>query len=225
MSDTFSINTNQQAPELMPPDKRDLSTTTLVQSLLSAYQWLRDLIFGSYKTGATALNYAAGVYNKYDQVQFQNAIYECLVDGTATDPTDLLSWRLIQTNFIGVDERIQYDSKKLLFEWSLNKWFHTQFREPVTFNVAPDYYLPKSDIFLVTNVLIQTVFRVGLHEADCSSVGRYTSTEAVGNDYNFATQYGLTINVPAAAGIPEIQIRNFADKYVPAGVFYNVNFY
>lgn len=233
MADIFDINFNNQAEDILPPDKRDENTLAVVKSILTASQRERNTLLGKMKTGATALPWSAGTYSIYAQVLYKKQVFESRVDANTAEPSDPEAWYLIQPNFIGTDMRQFFDGTKLLFEYGLNKWFDSVFRQPVTIEPAPDYYLPKSDIYLTTNEIINPVFRAGIDESESSSVGAYDSSEAVGNDYSFATQYGLTINIPVAlfdtlgttTAEKETTIRNFADKYITAGIYYDINPY
>lgn len=223
MPDLYDITFDNQVKDILPPDKRTVNFVTLLQSAAKPLQYVRDLILGSYKTGATAPAYVVGVYAKYDQVIYNNSVYESLVDGNNVAPTDLTKWRIIQQNFIGVDERILYNGTKLILEYALNKWFDTTFLQPPLV----------SDIYLTTNPTLLSVFRVGITEDESSSVGAYASSENVFNDYSFAPNIGLTINIPVAvytalgadAATREAIVRNFVDKYITTGVFYEIDTY
>lgn len=227
----YNVDFNQQAEDLSSPDKRDPSLIALVKSVLSAIQWCRDLILGSYKSGATAEPYAPGTYNIYNQVQFNNGVYESLIDNNTSSPGDLTKWKLIQDNFIGTDERILYNGNKLTLEYALNRWFKTTFRQPSTFNDGPDFYLPKSDIFISDlTVSANVVFVVGGNELNSSVIYNDKSSEVIIDDYSFVSEPNFTINVPAAFFISlgagaEDKIRSFADKYVVSGIRYNVSMY
>jgi len=223
MPDLYDINFDNQVQDLIPPDKRTTNFVTLLQSVAKPLQYVRDLIFDSYKKGATAPDYVAGVYAKYDQVVYNKSVYESLVDGNNVAPSDLTKWKLIQANFIGVDERILYNGGKLILEYALNKWFDTTFLQPPLV----------SDIYLTTNPTLLSVFRVGYSEDESSSVADFASSENVFNDYLFTPSIGLTINIPVAVfnalgaddATREAVVRNFADKYVITGVFYDIQTY
>lgn len=182
-------------------------------------QWLRDLLFDSYKQGATAPSYAAGAYNKYDQVIYQKKVYSSKIDFNTDLPTVTDSWLLVQDNFIGVNERVLYNGEKIIFEWALNKWFGTTFRNPLAI----------SDIYISNNLKKVPVFRVGQVETISSQVYKDHSSEYIVNDYNFGIYNNFTIFVPLlvynALGDPsnrERIFRSFADKYVTFGLFYNI---
>lgn len=230
----YDIDFALQTPDLMPPDKRVEPNRTLFKSFLMAAQWCRDLVLGNYRTGNTAPAFGAGPYAMFDQVLYQKKVYYSLKDSNADLPTNTSSWKLIQDNFIGFEQRLQFNGHKLIFEYALNKWFSTQFRQPVTNEPAPDYYLPKSDIYLITNTLEISCFRSGESEVESTVILVDDSSEAVyDTNLNFATYFSLTIMVPVAVWTAlsavvvdrDKIIRNFADKYITAGLFYDIQTY
>lgn len=207
----------------MPPDKRTASIIQAVRAFLKSCQWARDLVLGSYKTGAIADKYAPGTYGKYDQVIYKQRVYESLNANNTSNPDDLTQWRLIQQNFIGVDERILYNGNILVLTWALNKWFSTTYRQPPAL----------SDIYILTNEVSIPVFRVGIIEDESSSVGLDSSSEFVWDDYDFINVNEFTIFVPLAVynaldanpANRDAIIRNFADRYVAFSLRYNIQTY
>jgi len=218
MPEIYDIYFNQQAIDQFPPDKRDPQPLALMQSLLTAAQWCRDLVLGSFKTGSTAPVYSAGAYNIYDQVKYGKSIYECITDGTTNDPTNTTDWRLIQENFIGVDERIKYNGQKIVLEWALNTQFDGVFRQPAT---GLD-----SDIYITNIAAVLAGFRIGEDESgtDVSSIGEDTSSDSIGGAYPFVQLNNFQINFLASlfALTNEEAVRNFVDKYIPIGLNYTI---
>lgn len=216
MPNIYDIDFNQQSVDQFPPDKRDPQPLALMQALLSAAQWCRDLVLGSFKTGSTAPDYSPGAYALYDQVKYEKSIYECITDGTTNDPTNTTDWRLIQENFIGIDERIKYNGQKIVLEWALNTQFDGVFRQPATGL--------NSDIWIENIAAVLSGFRLGQTEAgtDVSSVGQTTSSDSIGGAYPFVQLNNFQINFPAAlfALTNEEAVRNFVDKYIPISLNY-----
>lgn len=216
MPTIYDIDFNQQSVDQFPPDKRDPQPMALMQALLSATQWCRDLVLGSFKTGSTAAVWSPGAYALYDQVKYGKSIYECMVDGTTNDPTNTTDWRLIQENFIGVDERIKYNGQKIVLEWALNTEFDGVFRQPATGL--------NSDIWINNIAAVLSGFRVGkdLEASPISSIGQTTSTDSIGSTYPFVQLNNFHINFPAAlyALTNESAVRNFVDKYIPISLNY-----
>lgn len=209
---------------MLPPDKRYNKMVRWLQVILSPIQWLRNLWFGEYRTGSTAAAWSnASTYAKYARVIYKNSVFESLVSSNTAIPTDTTSWMLVQSNFVGLSERILYTGQKLTFEYALNKWFGTTFRQPPSV----------SDIYITNNTVPIAPFRVGLTSAVSSSVGISSSTEFVGQTSQYASAINFTINVPVAiynaldsnpANRDKI-FRAFADKYVAAGMVYQIQTY
>lgn len=221
MPTIYDIDFNQQAVDQFPPDKRDPQPLALMQALLKEAQWCRDLVLGSFKQGSTAPVYSLGTYALYDQVKYGKSIYECITDGTTNDPTNTIDWRLIQENFIGIDERIKYNGQKIVLEWALNTEFDGVFRQPVTGL--------NSDIYITNIAAVLSGFRIGEDETgtDVSSIGQTTSSDSIGGTYPFVQINNFQINIPSAlyAATNESAVRNFTDKYIPAGLNYVLNIY
>lgn len=221
----YSIDFAKRVVQLLPPDKRMGKHVAWMKTLMKPLQWFRDLWFGEYLTGTTAAPWNSGVtYAKYARVRYSKSVYESLVDDNLNKvPTDTAFWMQVQENFIGLQERIQYNGQKLVLEFALNKWFDTTFRQPPA----------QPDIYITRNQISQPVFRVaGDEEASSASFGN-GSTEFVINQYSFASQPNFTINIPTAVYNSldpsgqnnENIIRDFANRYVPAGLLYTIQTY
>lgn len=221
MPSIYDINFEKFAAQMLPPDKRFERNVAWVKSLLSPIQYLRDLWFGSYRTGSTAPQWVnSAPYAKYDQVKYNKIIYESLIDNNTDVPTTPTTWRLVQINFIGMEERILYTGQKLVLEYAMNKWFGTTFRQPPT----------QSDIYIETNDVQVPAFRVGDVEDISSIVYASGSIEYVINAFTFTVAYNFTIHCPQAVydALDPTLINNdkifraFVDKYVPAGITYQI---
>jgi hypothetical protein len=164
--------------------------------------------------------YVAGTYSKYDRVIYKQRVYESLLNGNTDIPTVQTSWDMVQTNFIGVFERVLYNGTKLTFEYGINKYFGTTFRQPPN----------TSDIYITVEAKPKDVFIVGGDELNSSVIYSNGSTGSIINDYSFGTYFNMTIHVPsvtyfaldAAPANCEKIIRNFADKYIFAGIIYQI---
>lgn len=132
MPDIYDIDFVQQARELLPPDKRDAPTKKFFSALLYPLQWCRNLILGSYKTGATALAWSPGAYNKYDQVIYLKSVWYSLTSANTDTPGTTTTWLKIQENFLGADERVKYNGVAIVLEYALNRGFGGTFRQPGT---------------------------------------------------------------------------------------------
>lgn len=221
----YDIDYSKQVPRLLPPDKRFTRTVAWLNILLSPIQYLRDLWFGSYRTGSSAPTWVnTDPYPKYAQVKYSNkVVYESLVDNNTALPTDTAYWRVAQQNFIGLSERIQYNGQKLVLEYAMNKWFGTTFRQPPN---TPDIYITRNSIPV-------SVFRVGGIEDISSVVYTETSSDFVINQYTLVPDANFTIHCPAATynalAATDAQrdkiFRAFVDLYLPAGITYSITIY
>lgn len=217
MADIFDISFDQQAVDLLPPDKRGVKTVALQRALLRCVQWSRDQLFGSYKTGATAPVYAGGTYNKYDQVIYNKAVYYSLVANNSALPTDSGSWLLIQKNFIGVDERVRYNGQKIVLEYALNHRFGGVFRPPGSSSL--------SDIYINNVGPVPAGFRIA--QTIGSTIGQTTSSDSIGLAMPFVQIANFNINVLNAIYLltNEKAIRDFVDPVIPISINYSISTY
>lgn len=219
----YDININNLAEQQLPPDKRTPSMLAWVRSLLRPMAW-NNTQQQAYYGGSAAPDYDPLVtYYTTEQVRYNRAVYESLIDNNTALPTDGSAWYRVQDNFIGTDERVKYNGQRLVLEWALNKWFGTTFRQPPG---APD-------IFIQNNEVQAGSLLVGIVETESSTVGPEGSSEFVGPNAIFAGQSNFTINMPLAvfnaldpvASNREAIVRNIADRYVPAGITYSISTY
>lgn len=209
---------------MLPPDKRFIRSVAWVKILFSPLQYLRDLYFGSFRTGSAAPQWVnTSPYAKYAQVKYNKIVYESMADNNSDVPTTVATWRVVQFNFIGMSERILYNGVKLVLEYAMNKWFGTNFRQPPN----------QSDIYINNNSVPIGVFRCGGIESISSIVYDTTSSEYIINQYSFAAAYNFTIYCPVLvynALDPSLVnnekiFRAFVDRYVPTGITYNIQTY
>lgn len=215
--DIFDINYNQQAPELLPPDKRDKPRIALFQALLSGVQWCRDIILGSYKKGSVDPDYAAGTYPAFAKVIFQKAVYYSLIDNNTADPLDTTAWLKIQDNFLGVAERVKFNGQNIVLEYALNQRFGGTFRPPGS--------MSPSDIYMTLLPRVVYGFRVG--RTIGSYVGQTQSANKVGSPIPFIRINNFEVHVTNAifTETNEQEIRDFINLYIPAGLRFTITTY
>ncbi len=171
----------------------------LLIGFVTAIQILRDRFFNDYADGFTGDKWDVSMsYNSGEKVRYiDHSVYECINDSAAGIlPTNILYWVKIQEIYIGVRERSRYNSRKMLLEFILNKWFEVD-------------ALPSDQIYITNN---QTYF--------------------LSNNPTFG-QNNFTIFVPLAVfnlidadpTNAENTVRSIANKYVLAGINYNVETY
>jgi hypothetical protein len=217
VGDIFDIDTNQQAVDLLSPDKRGPITVALLRALLWSTQWCRDLVLGSYKRGSTAPIYAGGTYNKYDQVIFNKSVYYSLVANNAALPTDTTSWLKIQDNFIGVDERVRYNGQKIVLEYALNHRFGGTFRPPGSSSL--------SDIYINNVAPVPAGFRIGMTIG--STIGQTRSSDYIGLNSSYVQISNFNINFLNSLYIltNEQSVRDFVNPVIPASLNYTITPY
>jgi hypothetical protein len=212
----YDLDINPVAIEQLPPDKRYPSNIALITGLLAPLQWAHDLIFNSFYVGSSAPIYSPGAYNYLDQVIYNKQVYVSLIAANTDVPTTD-NWELIQSNFIGIKERILYNGQKLVLEYALNKEFGTTFRQPPA----------QSDIYITNVAAIKSGFFVGDTEPNCSSVGLDTSSDWIGSLLPFIYLTNFQINIPAAdLALTNVEaISDFVKLYIPASLIFTIQSY
>lgn len=205
--------------QLTPPVLRKSVHLSWGNVLMAPVQYLRDLVFDDYLDGSTYDTYnSISAYTTGDRVIYTNrGVYENISGSTGTAPTVTTAWRQISTNYIGVNERVKYNSQKLLFEHALNSNFQT------------------SGIFIANSGITASGFIIGETSDYSTAIGETTVPTSAA--YITATFQGLnktcyTIHVPNSCftGLSSVNdtervniVRNFADQYNIAGMQYSVS--
>jgi hypothetical protein len=218
----YNLSYTQKVIDLLPPDKRYPKILSWVNALLFPIGQDNTEIFIDYKTGSTYPVYnPIATYSKGNRVIYGQSVYESLVNGNDLVPTEVEGWRVYLEYFIGVDERVKYTNVKLVLEYALNKRFLTQFKQPPLV----------SDIFLTVNSIPSKPFTIGNNDISSSVTYDNRSLEYVVNEYFvLGVTNNLNINVPISVynalandNLTRTNIiRNFADKYVAAGILYTI---
>lgn len=220
----YDLDFDQFVVNMLPPDKRLPVEVNYLQDAFTAVQSDHDALFTSYRGGSAAGPYNPfDIYNLDDQVIYLNGVYESVVDGNTSLPSDTDNWVLIQQNFIGVVERITYTGQVIRLTYALNKWFGTVFRQPPLL----------SDIYIVNGIIIKIGFRIGIDEPDSSTVGLTGSSDDVGSPTPFAQEVGFVIYIPVAVydALNPVDanrisiVQSFVDLYVPAGITFKIQTY
>lgn len=227
----YSYDNKIVAEQIAPPTLRQSKFLAWLYVITKPVQSLWDFAFNGYKDGSTFdydlddtfLFFPIGfVFTKGDIIKYSKGIYVCIETFSFTGVVDLTKFNKLQDNFLGVEERIKYNSQKILFEYAMNKWFS-----------VPNVSIPNS-IFITNNFIqSQTVFLMG-ESSETSSLMPNSSSYSgnyMGNVPAYiAVSFDFTINVPldlfdtlgTNATNKENTIRQFADKYNLAGTTYNV---
>jgi hypothetical protein len=211
----------------MPPNKRLTKYLAWGKVLVYPLQWLHSRLFLDYKEGTIYLDWVVSTaYTKNTFVKYTNkSIYYCIQNHTSSSiitPLDTEYWYKTQDSFIGVTERMKYNSQKIVFEYALNRWFGLTFVQPNAI----------SPIWINTPFIDTNSFLVSSNDEN-SAYAAYSGTEAlqyVGSTYDDTETASFTIHypstLPATLGITEAvlkqQISTLADKIKLSGTNYNL---
>ncbi len=221
-----NINYYNLITSLLVPTKRVPRITTYNQALVSSTYNEHNIIFDYLKKGTMAPLWISGTsYQIGDIVRYGKSVFQNSVEDNLTQPTFDDTWVLISDNFIGTDERILFTGEKLTFEYALNKWFDTTFRN-----------LPSiSDIYIITNIKELSSFMIGYDDNESSLILKEdNASEIVLNNYETPLEFfNMIIHVPTSIlsslgttlASQKNVVRKFADKYVNAGITYDIQSY
>ncbi len=223
----FYIDIQNFIRSILPSHERTTEIMTFLKGLLSRLKYYWDL-FLSYKEGADnflgAPLWTAGTYNKYEIYIHPEtgAVYEVSATSTSTEPGTSSDWRLVQKNFIGVDESQHFYGGRMILTYALNKQYATNYL------TDPDVAL--SDIYIEDVVKDDEMFQIGFTESMSSAIFSNTCSESITSYDTNVYAYSFTIRVPASrfptfGALEDKQIRDFANQYITAGVVYLVEDY
>ena len=233
----YSLNYSDAFAQLLPPHKRLPKWLAWMGAFAVAAQWVHDKFFTSYVLGSTALDWSnVSTYVLGNRVRYiDNAVYEAIgAPPTGNVPTDTTYWYKIQSNFIGMNERVQYSGVKLMLEYALNRIFKVSPFSTQQWNTPTP---PYTQIYITNTTNIQSNF--WLSNGGAGALTSYLSNTSAFNRYFLGNAYAafnsnsFTIHVPIAVytAIGAVQpsgvtadkaIRALVDKYAQAGKFYNI---
>lgn len=212
------------AEQLTPPVLRNSKFLQWLYVITNPIQRIYKNVFSNYKDGDVSSAYDPTVtYNIFDTVIFtDNSVYECIVNGTVgIDCLNTNNWNKINDTYIGMDERIRYTSQTITLEYILNKNFNN-----IGFT---------NQIYIINNQISSTYFLMGRGAVYSSDLVRVSSSAStfMGTHGSFPIQYNMTVMFPAALyasldSDPSNQnliVRNIVDKYILAGIKYNIQTY
>lgn len=221
----YTVDYNIAVSDLLSPDKRWPKRIAWLRALVASVAQASFSLFDTYrKANFTATAWDGSPIDRNQIVRYGKSIFRSEVDANTSEPTFSNTWTLITDNYLGTDFRLALRGEKLVLEYALNVWFGTTFLQPPL----------QSETYITTNTVLSTpVFRVGANEAESSNVSTLGSSEFVVNDYSFSAQANMAINIPQAVydslgasdDVREAIVRNFADRYVNAGIIYTINPY
>lgn len=223
----------------LPEPRKTQNWIAWMKGLISQLVRL-NFIFNSYRKGSTANYWDSSIsYTLNQDVIYKYSVYKSLSDGNLNNIPDLESsfgvWQKVQDIFIGVEERARYTSSKICLEWVLNRYFFKELDDNgfVGFVQPDDPITPtNSSIYISYQVEQYPSFLVGLTESESHYVGSISSTGWVSEVEDFAsiTSYQFLVNIPSAvytsinsdSDIADKVVREFLDKYVASGIYYDI---
>jgi hypothetical protein len=195
---------------------------------------LNEYIYGStYSFYATSSTYNFGDRAIGNTLTYQNGVYESVTNSNINNSLlNTTYWMPINSSYLGMDERDKFTNNKIIFEYALNRYYNTTFRQPNS-ATSSGYLGTHSDIY-ITDTLIQVpCFIVGgpdnsnnvyRKSSDGFIFGTGSSTTFLNTHFYAASQYninvpnGLLMNLPSTAS----NVKYVANELNPAGIRYGI---
>lgn len=222
MAFNFECDFSLQARRLTPITKRQDVRLDFLTCTSEPLQWNRDNFFNAYLNGdsSAAFNIVTS-YSRYDRVNYQNKIYECISPIAGEYPTNESYWVLVSDDFRGATERVKYNCQTIILEWVLNKWFGTTFNQPSTL-ITSDFWIQSNDREADLFYVSEDTYLDGVYMP--SVVPQFSSgaIDYVGDSSVISLPANFTVNYPLAT-IPLItddkyyQMVDLINKYKIAG--------
>jgi hypothetical protein len=227
----FDLSLPILTERLTPPLKRQPKFLAWLRALTAPLQWVADNTLDYYAEGDYSADWdVATQYTVYDRIKYTDgSIYEAIaVPPISTIPTNTAYWYKVNESWVGVNERVKYNSQGLLFEFAINKHFGSTFRQPNHVSTPT-----RSDIYFA-NTSGNDPFIIGIDStiSDAVFVSESFASSAVYENYTInINNFTLYVNNATFIGlgttneIREAKIRSFANKYIIAGMTYTVTSY
>ena len=156
-------------------------------------------------------------------------IYVLSIGGTPPPNSNYQNiWYKISDEFIGVDERSLYTGNRLSLEYNLNRYYNTNFRQPVGLTNSGGTH---SDIYITDDVVQYSTFLMGGNNYNSSFMGGNTNSTAFlsplyGSFYN-NTNYTVWVPILKAATVygGTTSIAAYVNKYNYFSLNFNIQTY
>ncbi len=228
----FNVQFSTLVTQLLPPLLRQPKEIAWLTSLTAPLQY-DSIVYNEYMTGSTYDVFVSGTtYSGGDRVIYiDRGVYESVSGSTGVYPSDINSWSLLNSNFIGAIERSKYNARKLDFEYGLNRWFMVDGFVPVSTasTITQDLFSVSANTIYIENTNNVSVFPFMMGET-----GPYSSYMAddsfysltyMGNYFSGTTSTEFIIWIPnyIYSGITDTLVRSFADTINIAGMQYSIS--
>ncbi|HSY75815.1 MAG TPA: hypothetical protein VK890_03095, partial [Bacteroidia bacterium] len=128
----YDITYDTKAVEWLPPDKRNPTMVAFIRSLFAEIKYLANKILNIYRLGGAFNPYVPNHYYPAGALVVQKqVVYESITGQNNTEPPSA-NWAVYLPSFIGVDDRVKFNSVKLTLEYALNLRFGTNFHQPTS---------------------------------------------------------------------------------------------
>lgn len=215
----YAFDIDYLTEKLTPPQLRQIRIIAFLKVICRPLQLIWKNTEKYFNGSGYAIWSNATTYNRGNKVRYGYEIYEALQTNTAKVPFDNTDyWLMINKDFVGLDARVRFNGGKMLLEYILNLYLNT------SYSAIPTIYITRNTID-VNGFFMGTDGNSELGElATITNQDDYLGTSTSIN------QYAMTIYVPSVlytslattAADREARVRNIADRYVYAGINYNV---
>ena len=234
----YSIDYKSVVDNILPPQYRVDKMKNWLYSLVQPIQWLRDKFFDNYVLSPTYI-YTDFITNTvvadaFTLIRFpDNSVWETQIDnvdvtiynpliGELTMLDGTLVWIKVLSDFIGLNERAEFNNQKLEFEYLLNRYFN---HLTSTTHMVNDIYIGTNDTahnMMMIAELDEDSMQIS--ETDDGSLFWISEGDNENQNYNF-TIYIPTFIATEMGVDYETKIRAIADKYNFLSLYYNVTLY
>ena len=197
MAFSYDCTYSLQAKRLTPINKRLGVRLAVDESISSPIQWNHDNFFDKFLNGDDSIDYnPVTAYVRYDRVNYQNKIYECLEDCTGIEPTNTAYWYKALDDFRGANERMKYNFQRLNMEYMLNRWFKTTFVQPNALDTRSDFWIESNTRDSNTFYVGEDSYYNGVFHTAAVPEFSTQSDDYIGEDASFPVGANFTVYYP-----------------------------
>jgi hypothetical protein len=221
MAFTFDCDFDLQAYRLSPVNKRQDVWLNYLYCIAEPIQSAHENFFTSYLEGDASAVWDIGTnYSRYDRVNYQNRIYQCVSDIIAELPTNTTYWVQVVGDFRGMNERIKYNSQKLMLEWILNRWFATNFEQPG--GGTSDFYIVDNTRNVPVFTVPKETYRSNIYVSSSVFEQSFKTKKFVKETPNYASVQNFTVyykltDIPSITDDKYFQMVDLVNKYKVIG--------
>lgn len=215
----YAFDIDYLTEKLTPPQLRQIRIIAFLKVICRPLQLIWKNTEKYFNGSGYAVWSNATTYFRGDKVRYGYEIYDALQGSTNEVPFNNPDyWLMINKDFVGLDARVRFNGGKMLFEYILNLYLNT------TYSTIPTIYTTRN------SVDVNGFFMGTDGNSELGELGKENNQDDFLGTTATINQYAMTIYVPAAlyaslattTADREARVRNIADRYVYAGIQYNV---